>query len=61
LFLDESGKRPVLKVEDFYGEICEPARIKGKKENIFLVDFSKDSLIREFGLSFYLELKKNLR
>lgn len=38
-------------------DICKDAPVHGKRENVLLVDFLKDALIRKFGLEWYDKLK----
>ena len=45
----------VLRYEEF--EECSPALKKGEKENINLVDFLEESLVRKFGKNWYSKLK----
>jgi hypothetical protein len=47
----------VLRYEKF--NECSPALEKGKKENIKIVEFCKDSLIRYYGKKWYLSLMDN--
>ena len=54
-----------IRNEDFGGDIlryekfeeCSPALNKGEKENINLVDFLEESLIRKFGKNWFTKLK----
>jgi uncharacterized protein YdhG (YjbR/CyaY superfamily) len=54
-----------IRVEDFGGDVlryekfeeCSPALKKGEKENIKLVDFLEESLIRKFGKKWFIKLK----
>jgi Fe-S-cluster containining protein len=54
-----------IRVEDFGGDVlryekfeeCSPALKKGKKENINLVNFLEESLIRKFGKKWFTKLK----
>jgi len=39
-------------------EICEPARILGKKNNMPVFRFLKNSIVRVYGQSFYEDLEK---
>lgn len=59
-----------VRVRDFFGQQvlnyvesdeCKPALVKGKRENIPLIDFLKDSLIRRFGEEWYTEFVKHSR
>ena len=47
----------VLRYEKF--NECSPALEKGKKENIKIMEFCKDSLIRYYGKKWYLSLMDN--
>lgn len=55
-----------IRISDFGGDVlrfekfdeCSPALEKGKSENIKLVDFLKDSLIRKYGVKWYSKLKE---
>jgi len=55
-----------IQISDFGGEVlryekfkeCSPAIEKGEKENINLIDFLKESLIRKYGHNWYLKLKE---
>jgi hypothetical protein len=55
-----------IRVSEFGGEVlrfekfeeCSPALEKGKEEKINLVDFLKESLIRKYGINWYLKLKE---
>jgi hypothetical protein len=55
-----------IRISDFGGDVlrfekfeeCSPALEKGKNENIKLIDFLKDSLIRKYGEKWYLKLKE---
>lgn len=46
-----------LRVENIYDEICVCGYEKGKRENVFLLDFMKAPLIRGLGEEFYSKLK----
>ena len=52
--------RTHLRVGHYYDEfhLCDSAIERGKLEGIYLIDFCKDSLIRQFGESFFNKLKK---
>lgn len=41
-----------------FDSFCQSGFIKGENENIYLIDFLKDSIIRKFGEDFFLQLKK---
>lgn len=47
-----------LRVENIYAEICACGYEKGKRENVFLLDFMKVPLIRGLGEEFYSKLKE---
>jgi len=55
-----------IRVSDFGGEVlryekfeeCAPALEKGNEENINLIDFLKEPLIRKYGNNWYLKLKE---
>ncbi|HSP87174.1 MAG TPA: DUF3109 family protein [Ignavibacteriaceae bacterium] len=55
-----------IRISEFGGEVlrfekfseCSPALDKGKEEGINLVDFLKDSLIKKYGINWYLKLKE---
>lgn len=55
-----------IRVSDFGGEVlrfekfseCSPALEKGEREEINLIDFLKDSLIRKYGINWFLKLKE---
>ena len=40
-------------------EVCESACSEGDKNNIHVIDFLKDALIRKFGKKWFGELLKN--
>lgn len=46
-----------LRVENIYDEICTCGYEKGKRENIFLLDFMKIPIIRGWGWEFFSKLK----
>ena len=54
-----------IRVENFGGDVlryeefdeCFPALKKGEKENVNLVDFLEDSLVRKFGKNWFTKLK----
>jgi hypothetical protein len=54
-----------IRIEDFGGDVlryekfeeCSPALTKGEKENINLIDFLEESLIRKFGKNWFTKLK----
>ena len=54
-----------IRVEDFGGEVlryekfeeCSPAITKGEKENIKLIDFLEESIVRKFGKKWFTKLK----
>ena len=54
-----------IRVENFGGDVlryeefdeCSPALKKGEKENINLIDFLEESLIRKFGKNWFTKLK----
>jgi hypothetical protein len=48
----------VLRFEEF--SECKPALEKGKQENINLIDFCKESLVRLYGKNWYLKLKETI-
>jgi hypothetical protein len=55
-----------IRIAEFGGEVlryekfseCEPALANGEKENITVVEFCKDSLVRKYGEQWYSELKE---
>lgn len=49
----------ILRYEKF--SECEDALLKGEKENINLVDFAKDSLVRKYGEEWYKTLKERMQ
>lgn len=54
-----------IRVENFGGDVlryeefdeCSPALRKGENENVNLVDFLEESLVRKFGKNWYTKLK----
>ena len=52
-----------LRVGNYYDEfhLCDAAYERGERENIYLIDFCKDALIRHFGGDFYGKLLKQAR
>ena len=49
-------KRNIMKYEELYE--CHAALEKGKDENVTIFEFSKDSLIREYGEDLYNDLRE---
>ena len=49
-------KRNTLRYEELYE--CEDALLKGKLEDVSVFEFCKDSLVREYGITFYNNLKE---
>lgn len=55
-----------IRISDFGGDIlryerfkdCQPALENGKKENVTIAEFCKDSLVRNYGEKWYDELEK---
>ncbi len=47
---------PILKFEE-YSE-CKPALEKGERENVNVLDFLKDSIVRHYGKQFYTKLQE---
>ncbi len=47
---------PVLRYEEY--QECKPAVEKGSKENVKVLDFLKNALIRNYGKQFYSKLKE---
>ena len=47
-----------LRVENIYDEICVCGYEKGKRENVFLLDFMKVPLIRGLGEEFFSKMKE---
>lgn len=50
------NKRNIIRYEEI--NECEDALIKGKEEGISIFEFSEESLVREYGKKFYIELKE---
>jgi hypothetical protein len=54
-----SGKnKDTLRYEKFYE--CDDALVKGKNENLTILEYVKDAVIRKFGYGFYEILVKNI-
>ena len=51
----KNGKH--LIVENLFDDFCKSSYEKGEKENIYLIDFCKDAIIRTFGEIFFQLLK----
>lgn len=51
----KNGKH--LIVDNLFDSFCKEAFEKGERENIYLIDFCKDAIIRTFGEIFYKLLK----
>ena len=58
LLLDVKDGRKILTIGDVFGEWCDCGYERGKRKNIFMIDFLKGAIIRGFGKSFYDKLKK---
>lgn len=57
-----NGGQKFLYIEDYFDNgCCDCAYAKGKRENIHIVDFLKDAIIKQFGEDFYNELHKHIR
>ncbi len=50
------AKRNILRFEEI--SECRDALINGKEKEITLIEFARDSLIREFGETFYNDIKE---
>ena len=52
--------RTHLRVGHYYDEfhLCDSAYERGERENIYLIDFCKDAIIRQFGEAFFNKLQK---
>ena len=73
VYFETSFRKPVschlfpIRISKFGGDIlryekfseCSPAIDKGKKEDIKIVEFCKDSLVRNFGEKWYSSLMEN--
>ena len=56
---DATGTIPFIYVEHYYDErYCKCGYAKGKRENVYLIDFLREPLIRRFGEAFYEHLKQ---
>lgn len=55
------GGVTTLRLQFDYGDICKPAFVKGERDNMHVVKFGRDSLIRKFGVKFYKELEAHLK
>lgn len=51
-------KHKHLRVGHYYDRLCNCGYEKGKKNNILLIDFCKEGLLRRFGEFFYKRLKR---
>lgn len=54
--IDENNNE-VLYIEHLYDSRCQHGYEKGERENVLLIDFLKDALIRLHGIDFYKALK----
>jgi hypothetical protein len=52
-------REPVLSVEHY--QECKPALVKGREENMLLVDFCQDALRRAFGEEWLGKMRKALK
>lgn len=52
--------RTHLRVGNYYDEfhLCDSAYERGERENIYLIDFCKDAIIRQFGEDFFNKLQR---
>lgn len=55
------GGKTTLKLQYDHGDMCDPAFIKGERDNTYVVRFSRSALIRKFGEEFYKELETHLK
>lgn len=59
LIHEESNGKQLLKLgHTFDKDYCKSAYEKGKRENVYLIDFLKDAIIRGFGEAFWNSLKE---
>lgn len=49
-----------LRIGDYFGDfhLCDSAYERGEREGIYLIDFCKDAIIRQFGETFLNKLQK---
>lgn len=60
LYYNEGQK--FLFITDYYQNgVCDCGYEKGERENIHIVDFLKEALIRKFGQKFYDELRQHIK